>query len=260
MKKIFLTVVVTILFFTVAYQGMAYIPTVQQVLQRTVKLNINLSSLMMQLKTVIYDSRYDDGEIEISEQVYMKTDGSFRSERNFPYGKDIIVQNGAESLAMVRYEEDVSERKIDTVFPVLFFQKSVENLLNDLNLLGVDTNTVTFDRIDKKITFVIGNHDEETPGSQLWIDKKNGLPLRFIGITTSGGKRQVLRVEYMDYICVGKRFRLPARIEYYRNDELWTICTVEKTLTNIDLSQNLFQVSKETNFYPPLMNFPNVKE
>ncbi len=259
MKKIFLPVVVTVLFFTVVYQGVAYIPTAQQVLQRTVKLNINLFSLMMQLKTVIYDSRYDDGTIEISEQVYMKKDG-FRSERDFPHGKDIIVQNGRESLAMVKYEKDVSERKIDTVFPVLFFQKSVENLLNDLNLLGVDTNSVTFGRIDKKITFIIGNNNKEIPGNQLWVDKKSGFPLRFIGITTSGEKLQVLRVEYMDYICVKKHFWLPTRIEYYRNDELWTICIAEKTLTNTDVPQSLFQVSQKTNFYPPLVNFLNVKE
>jgi len=260
MKKTLLIIVIMALFFCTAYQGVAYIPTAEQILQNTVKLNRHLNSLQARLKTTIFDDRYDGGEIEVSEQAYMEKGGSFRSERNFPYGKDIIIQNGREAIATVRHEGDIEGRRIETVFPIVYFQESVEDLLDDLNFLGVDTNVVTFDRIDKTVTFVIGNKDEGMPGSQLWIDKKRGFPLRFVGTSTSGGKRIILRAEYMDYTRVEKRFWLPTRIEYYRNNELWTVCIVEEITVNKKMSQNLFRISRRINSSPPLIDFLNVKE
>jgi len=260
MKKTLLIIVIMALFLGIAYQGAAYIPKAEQILQNTVKLNRHLNSLQTRLKTTIFDDQYDGGRIEVSEQVYMKKGGSFRSERNFPYGENIIIQNGREAIATVRHEGDIEKRRIETVFPIVYFQESVEDLLDDLNFLGVDTNVVTFDRIDKTVTFVIGNKDEGMPGSQLWIDKKNGAPLRFVGTSTSGGKRIILRAEYMDYTRVEKRFWLPTRIEYYRNNELWTVCIVEEITVNKKMSQNLFRISRRINPFPPLIAFLNVKE
>jgi len=260
MKNTLLIIFIMALFLGIAYQGVAYIPKAEQILQDTVKLNRYLNSLQARLKTTIFDDRYDGERIEVSEQVYMEKGGSFRSERNFPYGKDIIIQNGREAIATGRHEGDIAERRIETVFPIVYFQKSVEDLLDDLNFLGVDTNVVTFDRIDKTVTFVIGNKDGGMPGSQLWIDKKRGFPLRFVSTSTSGGKRIMLRAEYMDYTRVEKRFRLPTKIEYYRNNELWTVCIVEEITVNKKMSQNLFRISRRTNPFPPLIAFLNVKE
>ena len=260
MKKTLLIIIIMALFLGIAYQGAAYIPKAGQILQDTVKLNRHLNSLQARIKTTIFDDRYDGEKIEVSEQVYMKKGCSFRSERYFPYGEDIIIQNGREAIATVRDEGDIEERRIETVFPIVYFQKSVEDLLDDLNFLGVDTSVVTFDRIDKTVTFVIGNKHEGMPGSQLWIDKKTGAPLRFVSTSTSGGKRIILRAEYMDYTRVEKRFWLPTRIEYYRNNELWTVCIVEEITVNKKMSQNLFRISRGTNPLPPLIAFLNVKE
>jgi Holliday junction resolvasome RuvABC ATP-dependent DNA helicase subunit len=64
----------------------------------------------------------------------------------------------------------------------------------------------------------------------------------------------------MDYTRVEKRFWLPTRIEYYRNNELWTVCIVEEITVNKKMSQNLFRISRGTNPLPPFIDFLNVKE
>lgn len=243
-----------------AYRGLSYRPTADQVLQKTVKLNRHLASLKVLVKTTIFNNIQDDGTIEIPEEIYIKEGGLFRSQRHFSEGEDIIIQNGRRSLAVVRHDADIDNRRIDTVFPLVYFQQSVENLLDVLSFLGVDTSVVTFDRIDKEVTFVIGNRSEKVPGSHIWIDKKRGFPLRFVGYITSGGKPNILRAEYLEYTHVKKRFWFPTRIEYYRNDTLWTVSTVKDAFPNEALFESLFEVSSDLNTYRPLMNFLNMKE
>jgi outer membrane lipoprotein-sorting protein len=260
MKKTIITVMSIVLVLGAAYRGLSYRPTADQILQTTVTLNRNLTSLKVLVKTTIFNDLHDEDTIEIPEEIYIKEGGLFRSQRHFSEGEDIVIQNGRKSLAVVRHEADIDDRRIDTVFPLVFCQTSVENLLDNLSFLGVDTSVVTFDRIDKAVTFVIGNRTEKMPGSHVWIDKKRGFPLRFVGHITSGGKLKVLRAEYMGYTRVKKRFWLPTRIEYYRNDTLWIVCTLEDAFPNDALSEGLFEVSSDLNPYRPLMNFLNVKE
>ncbi|MBN2516761.1 MAG: hypothetical protein JXC33_12105 [Deltaproteobacteria bacterium] len=260
MKKTIISVMSIMLVLGTTYRGLSYRPTADQILQTTVKLNRHLTSLKVLIKTTIFNDLHDEGKIEIPEEIYIKEGGLFRSQRHFAEGEDIIIQNGRKSLAAVRHEANIDDRRIDTVFPLIFFQTSVENLLDNLNFFGVDTSVVTFDRIDKEVTFVIGNRSEKIPGSHVWIDKKGGFPLRFVGYITSGEELKVLRADYMGYIRVEKRFWLPTRIEYYRNDTLWTVCTLEHAFPNDALPENLFEVSSDLNPYRPLMNFLNVKE
>ena len=260
MKKIIITVMSVVLVLGTAYRGLAYRPTADQILRKTVKLNRHLTSLKVLIKTTIFNDVHDENIIEIPEELYFKEGGFFRSQRHFSEGEDIIIQNGRQSLAVVSHDAYIDDRRIDTVFPFIFFQTSTEKLLDILSFLGVDTSVVTFDRIDKEIIFVIGNRNEKIPGSHLWIDKKRGFPLRFVGHITSGEKLTVLRAEYMGYTHVKKRFWLPTRIEYYRNDTLWIICTLEDAFPNDALSESFFELPSNVNPYRPLMNFLNVKE
>lgn len=251
---------ITVLVLGVAYRGFSYRPTADQILQTTVKLNRNLTSLKGLVKTTILNELNDGGTIEIPEEIFMKEGGFFRSQRHYSEGDDIIIQSGRRSLAVVRHEADIDDRRIDAVFPLIFFQPSVENLLDNLSFLGVDTTVVTFGRIDKEVTFVIGNGSEKKPSSNVWIDKKRGFPLRFVGYIISEGKLNVLRAEYMKYTYVKKRFWFPSRIEYYRNDKLWTVCTIEDTVPIDELPASLFEVSTDLNPCSPLVNFLNMKE
>jgi outer membrane lipoprotein-sorting protein len=260
MKKAIITAMSIVLVLGAAYRGLSYRPTADQILQTTVKLNRHLTSLKVLVRTTIFNDLYDEGTIEIPEELYMKEGDLFRSQRHFSEGEDIIIQNGRTSLAAVSYEANIDDRRIDTVFPLLFCQTSVDNLLDNLSFLGVDTSVVTFDRIDKEVTFVIGNRNEKIRGSHVWIDKKRGFPLRFVGYITSGGELKVLRAEYRGYTRVKKRFWFPTRIEYYRNDTLWTTCTLEDAFPNDALPESLFEVSFDLNPYRPLMNFLNMKE
>ena len=260
MKKKLTGVLIISALLAISYQGVAYIPTAKQILQPILKANRTIDNLKIVLKTTIFDDRYDEGRTEIDERIYIKKGGIFRSERDFAYGEEIIINCGRKSLAMVKDIADTDYRKIDTVLPIAFFPKSIEDLINDLNYLGVNTGTVAFDRIDRTVAFVIGERMGQIPCSQLWTEKETGFPLRFIGIGTSNGERVILRAEYMDYTRVKRDFWFPGRIEFYRNDILWVVSVPVKILVNEKISDGLFIIPGGISFYSGLKDFLNVRE
>ncbi|MBW2649049.1 MAG: hypothetical protein JRC53_04440, partial [Deltaproteobacteria bacterium] len=227
------------------HAGFAYIPSAGQILQPFLKAYSGLHTIRIDMETVIYDDLSE--KTEISEQILIKKGGMFRAKRSFPHGDNILIQDGRETLNLGVETANAGERRLDTVFPTIFFQKSVNDLLNALNFLGVDTGAVGIDRMDGKTVFVAGKGLAAAPGSQLWIERERSLPLRFVGIGMSGGKRIVLRAEYMDYHQVRKRFWLPERIDYYRNDVLWVVSLLKNITINESLSETLFSMPEEKN-------------
>lgn len=260
MKKVFTAIALTVFIITIAYKVSAYIPESEQILQTTATLNRHLNAVQTIAKTTIFDDRYDGGAVEITEQSYIKTGGFFRSERYFPHGTDIVIQTDRKAVVKAASVMEINERVIETAFPLIYFHTSVTSLLDDLNFLGIDTRIVSLGRADKAVAFVIGSPDETIPGSQLWIDKKRGFPVRFVGISTSGGQQIRLRAEYRDYKKVNKRFWFPTKIEYYRDDRLLSVTVIQETSVNKRIPESLFEEAKGMGSYSPLMNFITVKE
>jgi len=260
MKKSLIGILIVLALIAISYQGVAYILTAEQILRPILRANRHINDLKIGLKTTIFDDGYDEEKIETDERIYVKKGGKFRSERVFNHGEDIIINSGRKSLVMVKDETAANCREIDIVLPILLLQKSIGDLINDLNYFGVDTGTVAFDRIDGQVSFVIGERMGQIPCSQLWIEKETGFPLRFIGIGTSNGERVILRAEYIDYTRVKRDFWFPGRIEFYRNDILWVVSVPVKILVNEKISDSFFIIPEGTSFYSGLKDFLNVKE
>ncbi len=240
------------------HAGFAYIPSAGQILQPFLKAYSALHTIRIDMETVIYDDLTE--KIAVMEQLLIKKGGAFRSERTFPHGDNILIRDGGKVFNMGVETANADERRLDTVFPAIFFQKSVNDLLNALNFLGVDTEAVSIDRMNGKVVFVAGRGLETAPGSRLWIERERSLPLRFVGVGMSGGERIVLRAEYLDYHQVSKRFWFPERIEYYRNDILWVVSTLKNITINKNLSETLFRLPEGESACLPVTNFLNIKE
>ena len=241
MKKISVGMLMLLVFLLISYRGVAYIPTAAQILEPILKANQGIRDLKIELKTIIFDERYDEGRKKIDERVYVKKSGKFRSERTFAHWEDIIISCGGRTLAVMSDEADIAFRKIDTVLPIVCFSKSSDDLIKNLNHLCVDTRSVAFDRIDRKVTYVIGKKS----GSQLWINKETGFPVRFVGIGTSDERRVILRAEYRDYSRERKSFWFPRRIEFYKDDILWVVSRPVKIHINKGISDGFFKIPEE---------------
>ncbi|MBA7565910.1 hypothetical protein ES708_07596 [subsurface metagenome] len=238
--------------------GFAYILSAEQMLQPFLKAYRGVHTIKIGMETTIYGDLY--GEREIREQLLIKEGGLFRSERGFPQGDNILVQDGRKAFTMGVEMSHPGARRIDTVFPTIFFQSSVEDLLNTLNFLGVDTQAVTIDRIDRKVVFVVGRDLAEGPGSRLWMERERRLPLRFVGVGISGGEAVVLRAEYRDYRQVDEELWFPGKIEYYKDDVLWIVSILHNISVNEKLSETLFRIPEGGTAGSPVTDFLNIKE
>jgi len=238
--------------------GFAYILSAEQILQPFLKAYRGVHTIKIGMETTIYGDLY--GEREIREQLLIKEGGLFRAERAFPQGDSILMQDGRRTVTMGVEMSHPGARRIDTVFSTIFFQRSVDDLLNTLNFLGVDTQTVTIDRIDRRVALAIGRDLAEGPGSRLWIERERRLPLRFVGVEISGGEAVVLRAEYRDYHQVNKDFWFPGKIEYYSNDTLSAVSILHNISVNERLSEALFKIPQGGAAGSPVTDFLNIKE
>jgi outer membrane lipoprotein-sorting protein len=252
-------VILTFIFIT-AYHASAYIPTAEQLLQKTAAAHRHLTTMEALITTTVFDNPGRNGNIDATEHMYVKGADMFRSERSLPSGRELIVGKGRKAFAAVNEPSKVNIRRLETVFPLIYFHDSVETLVDDLNYLGVDTNIVAFDRINETVAFVIGTGNSQTPGSRLWIDKHRGFPLRFTGISTVAGKRVALRVDYGNYTQVKQRFWLPSRIDYYMNDILIASSTLTKVSINQPVDDSRFDTPVDGGPYLPVASFLTVKE
>lgn len=238
----------------------AYVPPAEKILESLQSSNRGISTLTVELETTIYEDSYGMVATEAEEKLFIKKGFFLRSERYLFFGEERIIQRGRKAVAILSNAADSNIRIIDTVLPLLLFQPSLDNLLNTLNFLGVDTGATSLDRIESEVSYTIGTSDERKPGSQLWIERKRGVPLRFTGIATSEGKKLTLRAEYTDYIPVKKGFWFPGTIKIYKDDALWVESTTKKTEVNAPLPESLFYIPEGTDDGLPLTNFINIKE
>ncbi|MBN2398038.1 MAG: hypothetical protein JXI32_06630 [Deltaproteobacteria bacterium] len=238
--------------------GVAYVGSAGRTLEPLLKAYHGVRTVKIIMETTVYDA--PSGETKVKELLAIAEGGRFRAERKFPRGNDILIQGGRTAFALGVEESDAGARRIDTVFPTVFFQKSVPDLLNALNFLGVDTRTVGIDRIDRKVVIVIGTRSDEAPGSRVWIERERRLPLRFVGVGVSGGETVVLKAEYTEYRQVDKDVWLPGKIAYYRNDTPWIVSVIQSVSLNESLPDALFRIPQEGEPGIPITDFLNIKE
>jgi outer membrane lipoprotein-sorting protein len=238
----------------------AYVPPAEQILKSLQSSNQGISTLTVELETTIYEDMYGMEATGAEERLFIKKGFSLRLERYRFSGKERIIQRGRKALAILSNGADSNIRIIDTVFPLLWFQSSLGDLVNTLNFLGVDTGITSLDRIGREVSYTIGTNDEGKPGSRLWIERKRGVPLRFTGIVTSEGKKVKLRAEYTDYISVKKGAWFPGTIKIFKDDVLWVESTTKQTEVNTPLPESLFYIPEGTDDGIPLTTFITIKE
>jgi outer membrane lipoprotein-sorting protein len=259
-KSLFVFYSIVILIVASPLTTAAYVPPAEEILQSLQSSNHGIETLTVELETTIYEDLYGMGVTGAEERLFIKKGFFLRLERYRFSGKERIIQRGRTALAILSNEADSDVRIIDTVFPLLWFQSSLGDLVDILNFLGVDTGTTSLDRVGTEVSYTIGTCDEGKPGSKLWIERKRGVPLRFTGIATSEGKRLTLRVEYADYIPLKKGAWFPGTIRIFKDDALWVESTTKKTEVNTPLSESLFYIPEGTYNGLPLTHFITIKE
>ncbi len=241
-----------------AAPGWCSVLSAEQMLEPFLKATQKIRTVTIDMETTIHDSAY--GTASIEERLVIGQGGRFRAERRFPQGETVFIQDGRKAILQGIERPHPGARRIDTVFPTIFSQRSMKDLLNALNFLGVDTHIVGMDRIERQAVFVIGTGLDTAPGSRLWIERERRIPLRFVGVGISDGVPVVLRAEYGKSRQVSGDVWLPGTIEYYRDDIPWVVSILRHISLNDRLSETLFRVPERGEAHFPVPDFLNIKD
>ncbi len=197
-------------------------------------------------KTILYDDKLIGGSVELKETVFYRSPDLFRAEIQSEETKKIHIASFDQALVVID-GKIVSEFEsgFDHYKDIFAFRERLV-LQKRLQLLGLDTAKVRFERENGEIVFVIGQ-----PGSygelypQLFIDKKTFLPVKWLlrGTTLFGESAEPMEVVFFDW----KKFRrimYPERIEFYKNQVLIKEIKVESIKVNTGVDEALFDFEK----------------
>lgn len=159
-------------------------------------------------------TRYADGAT--ADTTTILTPGRHRTEHRRADGVEVYFAEGARAYRKGPTTGDqtkVGATETDVLLRLLARSQpdpSASGILGWLRALKVDTRTISLDRLNGQVAYVIGARPGDLRRPQLWIDKALLVPVRLIW-QGPDGLADLKLLDYRDPIADGF---LPARIEY----------------------------------------------
>jgi len=243
-------------FLLLAAAGIAsgYIIPARQILGFMVEQFGTGQTLTIFQKTVLYSPDLEGGMRELDETLYYRFPGQFRSEVKRPELEKIQVVNDEGAVTIVDGKVVGETEGLFDHFKDLILFNDPDLLGDALSQLGVNLDIVSLGRFKDRIAYVIGARYPDETVPQLWVDKQDFSPIRFILSTEGEGSDK--EIEYAEYRALDKRKRYPARILFLEQGTLVRMHVLEAFEVNSHLSDQLFDVSHMKVQYEPVVQTP----
>jgi hypothetical protein len=137
-------------------------------------------------------------------------------------------------------------KSLTDLYSDILLYRDNEHCLSQLDLWGIDTTKITFQRYDDKICYVIGKpqkKDYDFPG--LWIEKETFLPIKYVVKKDN----QKIKFLYKNWQKVSRTF-YPMQIHIFLNDRLYAFIKVESFIIKSTFLPHLFDIDGFLNSYP----------
>ncbi len=171
---------------------------------------------------------------QLRSQILSEVTTNFYVESDFEF---IKISDGAVSLCGKPLVEQYTD---------ILLYRDHETLLTQLDLSGIDTSKVSFQRYDDKICYVIGGSQEKGknfPG--LWIEKETFLPVKYVVEKNS----QRVEILYHNWQKIS-RTMYPMQIYIFLNDKFFAMIDVKTFDLRSDFSPTLFNIDHIESLYP----------
>jgi hypothetical protein len=254
MKRCIQGVLSVFLLFGVVGTALGYVLPARQILGYMVDQFGAGRTLTVFQKTVLYSPDLQGGMRELDEILYYRYPGQFRSEVKRPELEKIQVVNVEGAVTVVDGRVVGETEGLFDHFKDLIFLKNTDLLGDKLIQLGVNLDIVSLGRFKDRIAYVIGARYPDETVPQLWLDKQDFSPIRFI--LNGEGQGLAKEIEYTEYRALDKKSRYPARILFLENGTLVKMHVLEAFEVNPYLSDQLFDVAHLKTLYEPMEPTP----
>ncbi len=246
-KKIVLYV--TFLLFSAVLSN-AFVPNGDMVLDVMLKKLKASKTFVVKQNLVFMKSRQDDSSGKIRE-VFPETlkyvfPDKFRSDIVSDDMKRVYVALKGQSIKIINGQRAVVSDSGFELYKELLLLRSKPLLKKRLDLTGVDLSVVSLGRIDGNIAYVIGANYPDESMSQLWVDRKTFLPVKWVVKVKSD---ELFEFYYKNW---RKKHLIwyPMRIESYLNKELMRVADVLKTDESSKINYKDFDIKHLEFLYP----------
>jgi outer membrane lipoprotein-sorting protein len=208
-------------------------------------------TLRVEQHVVIEDPALSEHPLELTETLSYIFPDRFRSDTRYETTNRIFVASHGQALTVIdgRIVSD-QEGQFDRYKDLLLYH-SRELLLKALLLNHVDVGVTSLGRFDEHIAIVIGAQypDESVP--QVWVDKEQFVPLRWIhypGSHNEAGVPDCLEFVYRNWKKWGDVW-YPSLIESYHNRRLMRRMRVASVQANASFSEQLLSITHLISIY-----------
>ena len=158
----------------------------------------------------------------------------------------LSVTSGSDFITVINDETVSRERAEADLYTDILLYRNIDGLQARLALNGVDVDTVTIQRYQDMICYVIGSPKEKNePFAGLWIDKETFLPVRYVIKKND----RVVESLYSDWQKVSRTW-YPMQVSIFSDNQPVSIMDVNKIELKLQFSPSLFDVRRIERRYP----------
>ncbi len=231
--------------------GQAFIPEAPHLLYLVIsKIKQPVGIEARQTRTIL---NYQD-----SEPAYI----ALKEKLLFSYPNKLRIQILAQELASFSVESEFgfvkisdgtllsSDKSLIDLYSDMLLYRNHETLLTQLDIWGIDTTQVSFQRYNDSICYVIGGPQENNQGNNLnfpglWIEKDTFLPIKYV-VKKNGKKVEFL---YKNWQKVSK-IMYPMQIHIFLDNRLFAMIDINNIHLRSGFLPVLFDIDNIVSSYP----------
>lgn len=184
--------------------------------------------------------------VEIEERLIYAYPGRFRTETVSGPVTGFSIEKESQFVKVIDGRIVSREKSLPDLYPDIIRYRDYQGLLVQLERAGVDTETVSYQRQNDNIFYVIGKSSEkDKPYSGLWIDKKNLFPAKYVVLRDN----RVMEVYYDSWQRISKTW-YPMQTSIFLDDQLHAMIDVKKIRLKSVRNDSLFDIDTVLQVYP----------
>lgn len=192
--------------------------------------------------TLVAEGHYQKGnEAPIPVWEVIRANKAHRIERKREGNTEITLTSGGRRWRYQLGEKGAAPSKADADLVLTFLANTdkdpgASRAVTFCKRLGIDLDTVSMGRLDKRPAFIVGAKPWEPNKPQIWIDKQYRVPVRLIQVDASG---QVTDTRLYGYGSPATSEWYPNRIEVWQNGQRAEVTIYDRAQLNLPVDDKL---------------------
>ncbi len=247
MKKRFILTFFIVFSILVSGPGEAFVPQTPHLLHLVIKKIREPGGIeARQTRKILNYEGTGDGFVEIEEQLSFLSPDKIRADVISDTATNFSVKSASR---FIRVKDGVTvshDRSPVDLYTDILLYRDYQSLLNQLNLAGIDTSRVSFQRYNNTICYVIGTPQEKRSRFVgLWIEKDTLFPVKYV-INKNGW---LVEFFYKDWRKISRTW-YPMKINIFLDNKLFALIDVKNIVLKTGFSRSLFDIDHIRRLYP----------